>query len=276
MYLKGIQDEYLEKGFCFPIDVMSAAQAASYNVQLQDFRKELKRRDRKFGHGVQLNHLHLVACFAKDIALNDRILDAVEAIIGPDILLWSSAFFVKEPCSQKFVSLHQDLRYWGLADSDAMVSAWLARTPVNRANGCMRFVLGSHRTGLVEHEDRFDEDNILYRGQRAQVDINESDMAYVELEPGQMSLHHGYMLHSSDANPSDNYRIGYTMSFIAPSNRQLVADEDYAVLVRGQDSFGHFRRAEFPDSDFSDSAIEWHARVLAARDLATHKGLTTA
>ncbi len=260
-----------ELGYFFPLRVMSEARAADYRARLDALDNEI--RQRKLGHGTQLNQMHLVACFANEIVRNPLVLDAVEAIIGPDILVWGSTFFIKPARSPGYVSWHQDLTYWGLEDPSAMVSAWLALVPVTRANGAMRFVPGSQKSGLAPHDDLFDTDNVLYRGQRARVDIDEDAVVHVELEPGEISLHHGHLLHASAPNPSAEARIGYTMNFVAPHNRQSVAPVDYAMLVRGEDRYGHFEPVPAPDSDLSDAAMEWHARVLAAQDLASFDGV---
>lgn len=265
-----IQKNYRENGFCFPIDVMTPARAAGYRRQLEAVEDDILKLD--LARQGQLNHLHVVLRFANEIVRNESTLDAVEAVIGPDILVWGSTFFIKEPNTAGFVSWHQDLRYWGLEDSDAMVSAWLALSPVTQANGCMRFIPGSHKSGLAEHEDHFDADNFLYRGQRAQVSIDESSAVQVELEPGQISLHHGYMLHASAPNRSHQRRVGFAMNFITPHNRQVVASHDFAMLVRGEDRFGHFEPLPEPGSDFGDSALEWLRRLLSAQGEANYEG----
>jgi ectoine hydroxylase-related dioxygenase (phytanoyl-CoA dioxygenase family) len=259
-----------QQGYYFPIDAIDAKQVAGYRQQLENLLDS--DSNLTLGYNKQLNHMHVVSRFANEIVRNKRILDIVEAIIGPDILVWGSTFFVKQPNTEGFVSWHQDLRYWGLEDSNALVSAWLALGPVNKANGCMRFIPASHRNGLVEHSDNFEEDNFLYRGQRAQVEINESSAVHVELEPGQISLHHGYLLHASAPNHSNQYRLGYTMNFIAPHNRQVIATTDYAMLVRGQDRYGYFEPVPAPQTDFSETALAWHNRVLKAHDEATFAG----
>ena len=271
---KLISDSYKNKGYCFPIDVMTAQQALDYRGQIEAVENEIENRD--LGRKGQLNHMHIALTFANDIVRNEKILDAVEAVIGPDIMVWGSTFFIKEPHSTGFVSWHQDLRYWGLEDSGAMVSAWLALGPVNQANGCMRFIPGSHDLGLAQHKDYFDAENFLYRGQRAQVDIDESTAVHVELEPGQISLHHGFLLHASAPNLSDQRRVGFTINFIAPRNRQIVANTDFAMLVRGLDGYGHFENIPEPESDLSDAAVQWHQQVLTTHDQATYAGVDSA
>ncbi len=267
-----IGEQYANDGYYFPIDAMTSVQAAGYRDEFESLEDAIE--DSGIGRGGQLNQMHAVLCFVNEIVRNERILDAVEAAIGPDILVWGSTFFIKEPRTTGFVSWHQDLRYWGLEDEDAMVSAWLALGPVTKTNGCMQFIPASHTGGLLEHKDRFDADNFLYRGQEVQVDVDESKIVHVELEPGQFSLHHGHLLHASPANHSDIRRWGLTINYIAPHNRQVVADRDFAMLVRGKDAHGNFQPVPAPESDLSDDALRWHRKLLAAKDQATFDGAT--
>ncbi len=270
MERKFVQDHYWRDGFFFPLRAISPTQAADYRSHFESLEDKMKALD--IARSGQFNEMHHLLPFVNELTRNEQILDAVEAVIGPNILVWGSTFFIKEARSTGYVSWHQDLRYWGLEDDDAMVSAWLALGPVNKANGCMQFVKGSHANGLIEHVDRFEVDNFLYRGQEAKIDISQSDVFDVELEPGEFSLHHGFTLHSSPANPSDIRRWGLTINYIAPHNRQVIAEKDFARLVRGEDSCGHFLSTPAPDCDLSEQALEWHARVIAARDQASYQG----
>ena len=114
---------------------------------------------------------------------------------------------------------HQDLTYWGLDDMDE-VTAWVALSPSTTESGCMRFVPGSHKRSLVEHVDTFADDNLLTRGQEIAVDVDESAAADVELRPGQASLHHGHLFHSSGPNTTPDRRIGAAIRYITPSMQQ--------------------------------------------------------
>ena len=260
-----------EDGFFFPLEAITPASAQAYRAEFESLEDSIQAAI--CARQGQLNHMHLVLRFVNEIARNDRILDAVESLIGPNILVWDSTFFIKPPRSQEYVSWHQDLRYWGLEDPHAMVSAWLALGPVNTLNGCMQFVRKSHAQGLIAHKDRFDVDNSLYRGQEAQIDIDQREVVDVELEPGRFSLHHGYLLHSSPANPSNIRRWGLTINYIAPHNKQVVAERDFAMQVRGKDAYGNFEQAPAPESDLSAEALEWHARVIAAKEQAAFQGV---
>ena len=265
-----VRETFSREGYVFPLDAMTVAQAAAYRRRFDALKGPLA--EAQIARNGQLNQTHALLRFVNEIVRNGRILDAVEAVIGPDILVWGSTFFIKKPRTADYVSWHQDLRYWGLADSSALVSAWLALGPVNRANGCMQFLPKSHRLGLLDHEDAFSADNLLYRGQVAQAEIDEAAAVHVELQPGQFSLHHGHLLHASPANPSDTLRCGLTINYVAPHNRQLVASHDFAMLVRGEDRCGHFSPVPEPDADLSPAALQCHRRLMAALDESAFAG----
>lgn len=264
-----IAERFAAQGYYFPIDVLSVDEAVALRQELEAL--ESTNRGNKFGNKSQLNYPHIIFRFADAIIRHPRILDAVEAILGPDILVWGSTFFIKEPQSEGYVSWHQDLRYWGL-DSEAEVSAWLALSPVTEANGCMRFVPGSHKGELLPHKDTFVDSNFLTRGQEADIEIDDRDTILVPLAPGQVSLHHGKLLHGSGPNRSNERRIGLAINYIVPHVRQVVAKEDFAVLVRGEDKFGHFQHVPSPTRDMDDDAIAWHRRILSAQNEAMYAG----
>ena len=267
---RDVAQRFARDGYAFPLEIMDSTQAMAYRNELEAL--EQRADLDSLGNKNQLNFAHVIFRFAHQIVSHPRVLDAVEAVLGPDILVWGSTFFIKEPHTESYVSWHQDLRYWGL-DSDAEVSAWLALGPVTEANGCMRFVPGSHKNDLLPHRDTFDEENVLTRGQEADVEIRLEDTVPVILSPGQASIHHGRLLHASGPNRSDERRVGLAINYIAPRVRQVVAKQDYAMLVRGEDRFGHFNLVPPPQDDLSDQSLSWHRRILIAQNEALYQGV---
>jgi len=146
-------------------------------------------------------------------------------------------------------------------------------SPVTEANGCMRFMPGSHRGELLPHVDTFEDKNALTRGQEAVAAIDDAKTISVLLRPGQASFHHGKLLHCSGPNGSDERRIGFAINYIAPHVRQVVASEDFAMLVRGEDHFGNFQLVPPPDEDLSAAALRWHGRILAAQNTAIYENV---
>ena len=263
-----IAERYHRDGFHFPLDVLSEEQALACRAELE--RLEGRIVEEELGNKGQLNHCHVVFRFADDLIRHPRILDAVAQILGPDLLCWGTTFFTKEPRTPSYVSWHQDLRYWGLSGDDE-VAVWVALGRVTEAHGCMRFVPGTHKLGILEHRDTFDEENFLTRGQEAVFDVDESRTVKVELEAGQASLHHGKLLHASSPNVSDERPVGFVINYIAPGMRQVVAERDYAVLVRGEDRHGHFELVPPPEDDLAPEALAWHRRILRAQSEALYQ-----
>jgi ectoine hydroxylase-related dioxygenase (phytanoyl-CoA dioxygenase family) len=192
-------------------------------------------------------------------ARHAALLDAVEDVLGPDILLWDSGYVIQEPGDTRHVAWHQDLTYWGLS-SDALVTAWVALSRSDRRTGGMRFIPGSHGQGKLSHRDTYSPDNILHRGQEI-AGVDEGRAVEIELAPGQASLHHGWVMHASGANPSPDRRIGLTLQYAAPSVRQTVGEGESATLVRGAGRYGHFRAEPKCERDFAPEAIAFQEAV---------------
>jgi len=206
---------------------------------------------------------HLLFTWLSDLVRHPRILDAVEDVIGPDILCWGTTFFIKEPRNPGFVSWHQDSTYWGLEPPD-VVTAWVALSDSTVANGAMRVIPGSHTMEQVPHRDTFRADNLLSRGQEIMVEVDDSQAAGLVLSAGEMSLHHVRLIHGSEPNPSDQRRIGFAIRYIPTTVRQVAGMHDSATLVRGIDAYSHFELEERPDADLSSRAVAHHEAVTGA------------
>ena len=259
-----LKQRYDRDGFAFPITVMSEEAAAGYRTQLEAI--EAAIADDKDKRRTLRRHSSLVLPFVDEIARLPSVLDPVEAVLGPDILVLDTPFFIKEPRTPHFVSWHQDLHYWGL-DQEDEVTAWIALSPATVESGCMRFVAGSHRQ-VVAHNDTYDESNLLTRGQELAVKVDDKDAVDVVLAPGQMSLHHGRTFHASNPNRSNDRRIGLAVRFVAPTMRQADGSKGVAVLVRGEDRHGNFELAEPPAAAFDDRALAQHRRAAEIRNAA--------
>jgi non-haem Fe2+, alpha-ketoglutarate-dependent halogenase len=249
---------YHEQGYVAPIPALARAEAA-------DLRRKLEAYEA--GAGVLAGPLrhksHLLFTWLNELIRHPRILDAVEDIIGPDILCWGSSFFIKEQRNPGYVSWHQDSTYWGLEPPD-IVTAWVAFTDSTAANGVMRVIPGTHKLDQVPHRDTFAAGNLLSRGQEVMVDVDERKAAMLELAAGEMSLHHVRLIHGSDPNPSDDRRIGFAIRYIPTYVRQVAGSHDSATLVRGTDTFHHFEQERPPDADMSPEAVAYHAAITGA------------
>jgi non-heme Fe2+,alpha-ketoglutarate-dependent halogenase len=250
--------QYREQGYYAPIRVMSRQDAGALRGKLESF---------EAGAGVMAGKLrhksHLLFTWLNDLVRHPRILDAVEDVIGPNILCWGSSFFIKEPRNPGFVSWHQDSTYWGLDPAD-VVTAWVALSDSTAENGAMRVIPASHKLDQVPHRDTFRPENMLSRGQEIMVEVDERQAAMLELQAGDMSLHHVRLIHGSDPNPSGLRRIGFAIRYIPTTVRQIAGTHDHATLVRGVDTYRNFEPEERPDADMSERAVAFHAAVTGA------------
>jgi hypothetical protein len=205
---------------------------------------------------------HLVIPLLAELARTPRILDAVESLLGSNLLVWSVELFVKEPGSEKTVSWHQDITYWGMGDTDDEVTAWVALSDVSIEAGCMRFIPGSHKGGIVAHQDTFADDNLLSRGQEIG-GVDEAKAVFGALRPGEMSLHHGRCFHASGPNRSNDRRIGLAIRYVTPNVRDNAPGRDYAMLVRGQDAACGWINIAGPRGLFTPEDLALYDRVLA-------------
>ena len=227
------QEQYRRDGFFFPLRILSAAEAA-------DHREQLENMEAKHGLMHYRTKPYLLMKSAAEIGKNPLLLDAVESLLGPDILLWDGAYVIKEPSNKKYISWHQDLTYWGL-DGDELVTAWVALSEVTTENGCMKILPRSHHQGKHDHHSTFDEENILHRGQELNLEIDEEQVVSVELQSGEVSLHHGWTPHASYPNTSGNRRIGLSLQYLTPRMRQTHTDRELATLGTGRRSFQSFQ-----------------------------------
>ena len=240
-------ESYWENGFLCPIPAISAQQCEDWRAKLEAI--ESNWLDNGLPRALNVYkrvNAHLVVPLAYEIAAHSAILDVVEGILGPDVLLYSTEFLIKEPHTKHVVTMHQDLAYWGLGEIDGILTAWLALTLATPQSGCMDFVKGSHKSPIIPHEDSFDELNLLSRGQEIKVNVAEEDKSSGALATGEMSLHHGLMIHGSGANTSDDRRIGVVMRFLSPHVKKPNNAPDYGVAMRGNCDTGNFTLCHAP------------------------------
>ena len=259
-------DAFRRDGFYSPVRVMSAAEA-------QKYRRALEAHEAKKGEPLQGNwrhKTHLLFTWADELAHHPKILDAVEDLIGPDILCWTTNFFIKEANSPGFISWHQDSTYWGLEPHD-VVTAWVAFTRSNLVAGCMKVIPGTHSKDQLPHVDTFHKNNLLSRGQEIAVKVDEQQAVPCLLEPGEISLHHIKLVHGSEPNRSNDRRIGFAIRYIPTYVRQTKV-RDSAMLVRGVDRYGHFDPEPRPQADVDDAALTAHADAVGRQVKALYQG----
>jgi len=254
--VQDIAKQYWENGIAMPLDLMSEAEASEAADKYYAFQK---RATEKTGGPLYVKP-HLVAPWVYEIGTRPALLDAVEACIGPNILIWCSDVFNKVAGSGKYIGFHQDSKYWGLSPSDKMVSAWIALTPSKPETGNMQVVKGTHRAGILDHKETYHPDNMLSVGQEVEFPYTSADITDVTLNPGQFSLHHLDLIHGGKPNESDTDRIGLVFRFAAVGIRQE-RPNDAATLVRGTDD-GHFRLEPAPKEELGEQELAELNRVF--------------
>ncbi|MDA1100754.1 MAG: phytanoyl-CoA dioxygenase family protein [Proteobacteria bacterium] len=252
-------EQFKRDGYVYPIKALDRDEAGV-------LRGQLEAREAEQGGQLepgQRSKSHLLFKWLDDLIRDHRILDPVAQLIGPDILCWNTIFWIKDIGSESFVSWHQDTRYWGLS-SDQVVTAWLALSPASIESGCMRVMPGTHRGEVLHHEDRYDQANMLTRGQEITEGVDDKQAVYMPLQVGEMSIHNYRLAHASGPNRAADRRIGISMHFMPTDTQQIVGSWDSAALVCGTDVHGNFTPTPIPAADFDSKAVAFHARAAAA------------
>lgn len=254
--------DYDRDGFVAGIPVFDSASVV-------DIRREIEMLEANHARGAggyELNQFfrvngHIVIPLLTDLARTPQILNVVEPILGPNLLVWSVELFIKEAGSDKSVSWHQDITYWGMGETNDEVTGWVALSDVSIKAGCMRFIPGSHKGGIVDHADTFSDDNLLSRGQEI-AGVDESRAVFGPLKPGEMSLHHGRCFHASGPNRSTDRRIGLAIRYVTPEVREHAPGRDYAMLVRGFDAAQGWINIAGPRGLFDPQDVAFYGRVM--------------
>ena len=224
-------DHYKNKGYVSPINALSSFEAKEIRDEIEKIEKDWPGSL----EGINRNYVHLISPVLNKICLNKNILDAVESIIGRNILICGTTLFIKNPNEKGFVSYHQDAKYIGLEPHN-WVTAWIAITDSNEHNGCMRMWSGSHKDNLKDHDQMFNEGNLLTRGQTVN-NVPREETTPLILEAGQMSLHHPTVVHGSDLNKSNDRRIGFVIQSYIGTNVKQVIGKNSVQLARGVDNY---------------------------------------
>ncbi len=271
-------EAYGDDGYLFPVPVFDATETADLRAGFEAFEDRWRDSAELFRPFAQYlrDGMQVISPVADRIARHPAVLDIVESILGPDLMVWTCELLAKEPHSPKMLTMHQDLNYWGFEALGQHVTAWVALTEVTDANGAMHFVRSSHRWGNVEHHDTFGADNVLSRGQEVTVVHDPADEVVVALRPGDLSLHDGLMVHGSGPNTSDVRRVGVAVRYLTPSVRMKSGAIDFATPVRGDCSGAELLPLPVPTVDFDPETVSFHEQMLVAHDATLGAGAAQA
>ena len=241
--------EYAENGIVFPVRGIAPADALNRRTRFEQLEAAAGRKMEK------ATWLHLFFPWAYKLVTEATILDAVESILGPEIVIASSMVLCKYGSSPSYTTWHQDGIYSKILSAPS-TTAWIALTDSNTVNGCMRVVPGSQRGGQLPHVETYGRNNLLKQGEQVTLDVDEANAVDVTLGPGEMSLHHNYIVHGSRPNNGADKRIGFIARYTTP---QLARYDRPVVIARGNGSCGHLNVLSAGELPASDSFDEWRA-----------------
>ena len=259
--------QYRDTGYYFPIRVLTESEATGYRRRLEEYEASTGA---PIG-GPYKHKSHLLFTWLDELVRKPRILDIVEDVLGPDLLCWSTSFFIKEPGTKAYVSWHQDATYWGLSSPDVM-TVWVGFTKSDLESGCMKVIPGSHTTDVAPHRDTFNKDNLLTRGQEVAVEVDEKKAVDLIMAPGEASLHHVRLVHGSEPNTSKDRRIGFAIRYIPTYVRQIAGAADSATLVRGRDAHGNFEPEPRPRRDLEPDMVAFHQAITDRQAKILYRG----
>jgi len=247
---------YREDGFTGPVQVLTAEEVAKYRAGLEQFEhasgKKLDFPER--------SKSHLLFEWADAIVHHPKILDAVEALIGPNILLYHLTMHIKEPQTDAIVVWHQDDDYFRLTPAE-QVTAWVALSDATESAGCMKMIQRSFKEGLIPHDERPSSDHVIRAGKGIFDRYGPDDGVPVPVPAGAMSLHHTHTVHASGPNRGTDRRIGVGISYIPTHVAPRADPRTSTLLVRGVDDHGHFHSEERLGKPLSKEARGAHRRA---------------
>lgn len=254
--------DYRADGYVCPCDALSGDEVARY-------REDLRRTEERLGGSLMAidkkyrGNLHFLCKWVDGLARTPAIVDAVEDLLGPDILLYTSRFFIKEPRSDGIAAWHQDSTYFGLRPFDH-VTAWVALSDVTAEAGPVEFAAGSHIRGQLRQKSGLVRNSVNTAGQIIVEWFDRSEIGRAILGPGQFSLHHTCVVHQSQPNRSDQRRIGIALSYIPTRTRYIGKRRMPASLIRGRDEHNHFDLQPRPQVDFGEIEMQRHDTTFKA------------
>lgn len=264
-----LKDRMAADGHAFPIDVMPEAEAGAFRARIEALEAG------PVGYGLPAQRLYrfkpyLIFRWASDLVRHPGVLNAVEQVIGPDIMVWAAGLFIKEPHDPTPVRWHQDGFHMDLSSNDEAIRAWIALTPTSVANGTMSVFTGSHLRGFIPHEEDDKSRHIALRGEHIDNPDGADNAVPVCLRAGQMSMHHIRTIHGSPGNTTDERRMTLAVTYIPPHIGPR-SGRDTATLVRGTDRFGNWiDEPAVPESEYDEACKAVHKQSMDIRFAAYH------
>jgi len=252
-------ERYRYDGYLFPFAALSPAELAECNSGMARYEawlgKRINEADRRWRSAG-----YVFLPWLDALVRNECVLNVVEDLIGPDILVYTATFFIKEAQSPTFAAWHQDATYFGL-DPHEHVTAWVALSDASAEAGCMEVVSSEGAPRQMHHGALGLQHSINGGGQAIVEPIDPTGAAMMKLPAGSFSLHHTLCRHRSAPNRSDHRRVGIGISYIPTHCRLTGSVRMCARLMRGRDTGGNFDLLPPPEDEFDPAALERHERA---------------
>ena len=258
--MKNIKDTFFDRGFISPIKALDTSTANEIKNEYINFYENISTVREKIEHKSKS---HLLFKWANEILFEENILRVVKEVLGQNVVAWNSLIFMKPPKSKKYVSFHQDQNYWKIK-MDKGLTVQIALSSSTKENGCLQILPGSHKQDYG-HLDKKDTNNLLARGQEVQLTENEkNNLQKIILNPGEFCIFHGNIVHGSNINISDDYRVLFSIRYLTPDNK---IDEklyyNYATKVCGVDEFKYFKEEPNLDKDSPKLCSNFHNQLIS-------------
>jgi non-heme Fe2+,alpha-ketoglutarate-dependent halogenase len=250
-------EAFQRDGYYAPVDVFTVEEARRWRADLEAFERTLPPGPVSAG---DRRKLHVRFPWARDLVGDSRLVDVMESLLGPDIHVFTSTFFIKEPNTDAITAWHQDATFFGLQPYEH-VTAWVALSEASLEAGCMEFIPGSHRWGQLAHGQNALPGTINAGARSISQSMDTSTAVFAPIKTGQVSLHHTLTAHNSPPNRSNDRRIGLGISYIPTRCRHSGSKRMSATLVRGVDRYGHFDLEDDPRTLSAAEQAEAHARA---------------
>lgn len=247
-------DGFTRDGFVSRLPILDPAEVARLNALTEAFEAE-RPQDIPWAFDIKAN---LLFDWVYDLGRHPLLLDAVEDLIGPDILMTNATFRIKNPGSPVDYGWHQDSAR--IEVKPAFVIVYVALSPATAANGCLRVIPGTH--GHVRPFTLTEGPGQRKRLVARVIDVDPSQAVDLELAPGEAAIFHGNAVHGSQANVSDGRRVAILYDYTPAAGRQNVGMGS-GQLVRGADSHGFWGHEPAPEPGLTEGNILARRHILS-------------
>jgi ectoine hydroxylase-related dioxygenase (phytanoyl-CoA dioxygenase family) len=250
-------EAYHRDGYSFP-------HAALSDAELAECRDGLARYEAWLGKPVNMGDwrwrsaAYAFLPWLDRLIRHPRILDAVEDLVGPNILTFTTTFFIKEANSPTFAAWHQDATYFGVEPYEH-ITAWVALSDATEEAGCMEVVSSHGAPRQLHHAALGLKDSINGGGQAVVEEFDQRDTVMMAVPAGSFSLHHTLCTHRSAPNRANHRRVGIGISYVPAHCRITSSVRMLTPLVRGENVGANFDILPPPaEGEFHPAAIARH------------------